>query len=71
MTIPVKAESFGKPPKTTQAAKVANGISRYWIGASVVDGAKRSDHVINKCAIVAKAPKAINNHHWVCVGGVH
>ena len=48
----------GRSLKITKPIRVANGSSRYCIGASVAAGASRSDQVINRCATVPSTPMA-------------
>ena len=57
--MPSAAMSFGRSEKTSQPKKVATGISRYCMGASVVEGANFKDHVMSKWAIVPVTPRQI------------
>ena len=68
ITMPIVAKLFGKSENTKNPITVAMGISRYCIGANMVDGAKRNDHVINKCANVPRQPMASKRTYSNVVG---
>ena len=61
--MPAAARPLGRSPKIAQPISVANGSSRYCIGASVLEGAKRSAKVMTRCAAVPKTPRSARVSH--------